>query len=367
MAMNITMEKILIEKARQNQTPINASFELLPLCNMDCKMCFVRLSHQEQEAIGPLRLAEEWLELARQMAQEGTLFLMLTGGEPLLYPEFRKLYVGLKQMGFVLTINTNGTLIDEGWGDFFAKYPPRRVNITLYGASEETYDKLCHYKGGYEKTIRGVRLLKERGIDVKLNGSLVAANHSEFEQMLQIAKELDCPINVDTYMYPATRERSSSYCKKARLEPKDAAIMLLKNLKNTMPLREFQEEVDNSIRAVEEADKEPIRQGMRCQAGKTSLAINWQGYMRPCVMLSEPSIDVFKVGFKKAWQMLMEETNQIQLCPYCPECRYRRICSICPASCLHESGSYDKVPEYVCEYTKETYKCMKEEWEKMHG
>ena len=68
------------------------------------------------------------------MQKAGTVFLLLTGGEPLLFPDFKTLYRRLRNLGMILTINTNGTLLDEAWADFFATYPPRRINITLYGA-----------------------------------------------------------------------------------------------------------------------------------------------------------------------------------------------------------------------------------------
>ena len=158
-----TLERMILERAKRARTPANGSIELLPLCNMNCDMCYVRLSRREMEAQGRLRAPEEWLEVGRQMKEAGVLFLLLTGGEPFLYPEFRKVYLGLRQMGMILTINTNGTLIDEDLAAFFGKYKPRRVNITLYGADDGAYERLCHYPGGYAKTLRGIRLLRGQG------------------------------------------------------------------------------------------------------------------------------------------------------------------------------------------------------------
>ena len=109
-----TMEKRMLRRASAAQRPINGSLELLPLCNMNCDMCYVRLSAGETEAKGGLRMADEWISLGRQMQKAGVLFLLLTGGEPLLFPDFQKLYVELRQMGMILTVNTNGTLLDEG-------------------------------------------------------------------------------------------------------------------------------------------------------------------------------------------------------------------------------------------------------------
>ena len=163
-----TVERMLLDQAKRTRAPANGSIELLPLCNMNCDMCYVRLSREEMEKLGRLRTADEWLEIGRQMKEAGVLFLLLTGGEPFLYPEFRRLYLELRRMGMIITINTNGTLIDEDLAEFLGKYKPRRVNITLYGTDEEAYANLCHYPGGYEKALRGIRLLRECGVDVKV-------------------------------------------------------------------------------------------------------------------------------------------------------------------------------------------------------
>ena len=113
-----TLEEMMIQKAKQQRIPITGSIELLPLCNMNCDMCYVRLSQKEMHKIGRLRTAEEWVKLAQQMEQAGVLFLLLTGGEPLMFPALKNFYRELQQMGFVLTLNTNATLIDEEWAEW---------------------------------------------------------------------------------------------------------------------------------------------------------------------------------------------------------------------------------------------------------
>ena len=84
-----TFERSLLQKARQKHIPVIGALELLPLCNMNCDMCYVRLSRSEMERQGRLRTVEEWVRLAEQMQKAGTVFLLLTGGEPLLFPDFK--------------------------------------------------------------------------------------------------------------------------------------------------------------------------------------------------------------------------------------------------------------------------------------
>src|SRR5699024_7109155 len=154
MDLDLTNEKRILSRAARRQNPVNGSMELLPLCNMNCEMCYIRLNKKEVEEQGGLHDVEEWIQLGNEMAEAGVLFLLLTGGEPLMFPGFQRLYQELKRLGMILTINTNGTLLDEDWADFFAAHKPRRINITLYGATDDAYEKLCHYPGGFSKTIQ---------------------------------------------------------------------------------------------------------------------------------------------------------------------------------------------------------------------
>ena len=364
-----TVERMLLDQAKRTRTPANGSIELLPLCNMNCDMCYVRLSREEMEAKGRLRTADEWLEIGRQMKDVGVLFLLLTGGEPFLYPDFRRLYLELRKMGMIITINTNGTLIDEDLAEFFGKYKPRRVNITLYGTDEETYDKLCHYPGGYEKTLRGIRLLREQGVDVKVGGSLARANQDDLDKLLDIGEELDIPVRVDTYMMPATRERDLPYNMQSRLNPEEAARARIHALKREMGPELFPQYVRQSVERADHSEPAEAKQGhMSCMAGQCSFTINWQGEMRPCVILTEPAISVFEVGFEAAWKYIVEETHKILLNEKCSTCHMRHLCRTCAASALLETGSYDGVPDYMCRYAGESLRILREEWEKIqHG
>ena len=200
-----TIEQQMFAMATEKKVPLYGVLELLPLCNLNCDMCYVRMSREEMEEVGRLRTMEEWTKTAEDMMKAGTLFVLLTGGEPLLYPHFRELYQKLRELGMIITINTNGTLIDEAWADFFADNKPRRINITLYGADDQAYGKLCHYPAGFQKTVNAIRMLRDREIDVKINGSITSKNEEDIKKILDIAKQYDAAVNLDTYMYQASR------------------------------------------------------------------------------------------------------------------------------------------------------------------
>ncbi len=361
MADASSIERALLNRAAMQRAPINGSIELLPLCNMNCDMCYVRLTRAEMEAQGRLRTAEEWLELGRQMQKQGVLFLLLTGGEPLLFPEFKQVYLGLRKMGMILTLNTNGTLIDEAWADFFAQYPPRRINITLYGASAVDYDRLCHYPEGFARVTRAAELLRERKVDVKIGVSMTPANVGGHAKIHDISEALGTPAHVDTYMMPAARERSLPFDKQNRLSPVEAAQARMYALRRGLGEEWFAHFAREKIAQIDHgAPREAVPGHMTCLAGSCSFTINWQGKMRPCVVMSAPEADVFEVSFAEAWRRIRAAVDEIATCATCTACRLKPLCRTCAAAALLETGSYDGVPNYLCQYAEESLRLLQE-------
>lgn len=346
------LEKQILQKAAAAQRPVNGTLELLPLCNMNCDMCYIRRDRSEVESGGGLRTAEEWIGLGEEMRKAGVLFLLLTGGEPLLFPDFQRLYLELKRMGMVLTINTNGTLLDKKWADFFGREKPRRINITLYGADERAYEELCHYPGGFERAMRGIRLLKERGVDVKINGSVTKENCKDIERIYQIGRELEIPVHMDTYMLPGIRERGLAIEQQSRLAPEAAAAAELETVKTELGEEQFPFYVQRKIAQIENGP-DIYPDGMTCMAGNCSFSVNWQGEMRPCVTIEEPSVSVFEIGFDAAWEKMSGGAKKFRLHTKCVKCRLRSVCKTCVASAWLETGKYDGLPEYLCSYAKE--------------
>ena len=360
-----TLERMYIKRAKETITPVNGSIELLPLCNMNCDMCYVRLSREEMESQGRMRTADEWLQIGKQMKKTGVLFLLLTGGEPFLHPEFREIYLGLREMGMIITINTNGTLIDKELAGFLGEYKPRRVNITLYGTDEKTYTELCHYPDGYRRAVQGISLLCANGVDVKIGGSLTKTNRNDLNRLLEIGEELNVPARIDTYMMPAVRERRLPYNQQSRLDPEAAANARVYALKREMGEEVFAQYVRQALEYVRHPKSGTERgRHMSCMAGRCSFTVNWQGEMRPCVVMSEPSVSVFKEGFESAWKYIVRETGKLLLNEKCSVCRMRHLCRTCAACAFLETGSYDGVPEYMCRYTEETLRLLRKDAEK---
>ena len=354
----------LYRKATSAGIPFSGTFELTPVCNMDCKMCYVRLSRQAQESIAPLAGAERWLKLAQEAKDAGMLYLLLTGGEPFLHPQIRQIMEGLHQMGFLISVNSNGTMINEAVIAWLKNCPPVRINISLYGASDETYAQLCGNPVGFTQTVNAIRLLKEAGISVKLNCSLTPYNAKDLPQMAAFAEQNDLILQVATYMFPPVRKDGALTGKNDRFSPEDAAYYMAYADYLTLGKERFLAQ-EGHLPELLEPEESCEGDGVRCRAGKCSFGITWQGNMTPCGMFPEENApNVFQRPFRDAWQEVKERVCNIHLPAQCASCNVKDICRACAAMVVTESGCFDKVPQYRCDMMracKAQWKRLKEE------
>lgn len=347
------IEERLVRKAGASHIPIGGTFELSPACNMRCEMCYARMDSAHIEEQGGLLRGKRWLAIAQELCDMGCMFLLLTGGEPLLYPDFREVYTGLQEMGFILTLNTNGTLIDEAWADFFAEHPPRRINITLYGTDEDMYESLCHYRAGYGRTIQGIRLLRERGIAVKMNVSLTEKNKAGFDGFYEQAQSLGIPVEVDSYMFPFCREQVEDE-RSVRLSPEECADYYMQAMYRQNP-KGFQSYLRDAGWILN-GGCIPGHDRMICRAGKSSFWINWRGALSPCFAMQEDAISLEEYGFAGAWELLGERIAQVHLSKDCSSCEWQRTCPACAGRACCETGSADGTPGYLCRFMEQIKK-----------
>ena len=143
--------KAVWEKAFVDAIPISGTFELTPRCNFRCRMCYVHLEPSEIPKYGKELTAREWIRIAKGAKEAGTTWLCITGGEPLMHPEFETIWRELSQMGFFITLQTNASMIDGKFEKLLEVFPPRQVKITLYGTNNDVYEQVCRIPGGFTK------------------------------------------------------------------------------------------------------------------------------------------------------------------------------------------------------------------------
>ena len=116
--------ELLFARADTQGIPLSGTFELTPRCNFNCKMCYIHRSEQDALALAGEKSAAQWLSLAEECCKQGTLLLLLTGGEPLVRKDFREIYTGCRKMGLMISINSNGSLIQDDMLEFFGGGSP---------------------------------------------------------------------------------------------------------------------------------------------------------------------------------------------------------------------------------------------------
>lgn len=200
---------------------------------------------------------------------------------------------------------------------------------------------------------------------MKISFSVAKAVRQSMGRVFSIGEELQVPVHIDPYMMPAVRERNRPFSEQARVLPEDAAAASLEALKLQFSREIYDQYVEQAAARVEDPAFPRGDGHMSCLAGNCSFTINWQGQMRPCVILSEPSVSVFEKGFTAAWKEIAAAAQKLKIPEKCTKCRYKPICKVCVAASFLETGSYDGIPEYLCRYSEEYYRLLKEE--QKHG
>lgn len=360
----------LWKTAGEKKIPLTGAFELLPICNLKCKMCYIRKSMDEVNESGGLLPAKFWLDIAKQAGDMGMLFPLLTGGEPFLRHDFQEIYAGIQEMGMQVSINSNGTMIDEAMARWLGKHVPTRINITLYGSSEKSYERLCGNGDAYNRVRKSVELLKKYRIPVKFNTSITPENINDMEDMINYAKSVQSPIQVATYMFPPLRRDNTMFGQNNRLSPEEAGYARVKAdwLQNDqewfkIQAARFERFVPITKSKLEEqSSTEP--KGMTCRAGRCSFWVDWQGNIGSCGMYLTSKVSLKENKFENAWKQVVEETNNIRFSSACTNCPNINLCHSCIAMVHNESGSINGIPEYLCKMNEATAKYYKEFAEK---
>lgn len=344
-------------KAMKDRAPIHGSFELTPRCNLNCKMCYIRMSEKEMCSAGREWTANQWIDFGKVCRDKGMLFLLLTGGEPFFRKDFKEIYTELNKMGFIITINSNGILITDEVVCWLKKCPPSKIRITLYGGSNETYSRLCGDSHGFDKVTAAIDRLLEAGIAVALNASFTPYNVCDIEAIYDFAKKRKLKVKPMVYMFPPIR-RFESENKVLRFTEEEAGQALFRTKMAEMDsgvLYWFIKRMQQGFRADEDdgcivAEEE----NMGCIAGKCSFWITWDGRMTPCGMMNQPVVNPKEKSFDECWDYIVKETDKIFLPKACTRCEHRNACTVCGALAVAEGhGDSTVKPEYLCGITDE--------------
>ena len=351
-AYNSFINKLFM-KADLGKIPLAGTFELTSRCTLDCKMCYIHKGICNKEVQSREKTTEWWLNLAEECKKRGTLNLLLTGGEPLVRSDFKEIYLKLREKGFLLSINTNATLIDDEYIEFFRVYPPQKMNITLYGCSERTYEELCGYGSAYEKVKHAIEGLKKNGVNIRLNYTVTPLNKDDLSKAREYAAALGVELKTVTYIFEPVRASGEAF----RLSPEEAARLDFENRLYSLTAERL-EEIANSEKKNEQRQKREFLtdecEGISCRAGLSSFWVTYDGKMTPCGMMTHPFVEI--KDFNGAWEYINKAREEIKMPRECKACEYRKNCDICAAVSLAETGDFSKVPEYACKKARAYWK-----------
>ena len=366
------VSKYLHMKGRKLGLPIGGTFELTPRCNFNCQMCYVHLTEEEQKKRGRELTTEEWLTIGKEAKDAGMVFLLLTGGEPALRPDFPELFHKLKEMGLMVSINSNGLLLEGKLLELFREDPPTRINISLYGTSNETYERQCGVPA-YDRVIRNIRALREAGIDVKVNMSVTPANRQDMQSVYETARELQIHTQATPYMFPPVRLHPDMCGQNFRMDAEEAGRLQAQydffrctREQFLLRIQALQDRVSPDAHSEEECG-DVVGEGVHCRAGITTFWIDWDGKMLPCGQMVEPAVDVLQLGFAEAWRQTKANVAEIRLPPECIKCDIKEICHACAAMCYCETGSFCGKPEYICQMKQSYINAMMQYWQTEYG
>ena len=330
----------LHRKVAGQRIPIAGSLELTFRCNLRCVHCYLAYAHQGIPGKQELTY-REFCHILDQVTDEGCLWLLLTGGEPLVRPDFLDIYTYAKRKGLLITIFTNGTLITPRIADYLADWRPFSVEISLYGRTQETYERITGVPGSYKRCMQGIDLLLERGIPLKLKTMLITLNKHELWDIKAYAESLGVDFRFDPLLNAGLD--GSPTPTQFRLPPEEVVSFDLADAKRLESWQEF-------CRRFVKPPQNP-EYLYTCGAGVNSFHISPYGQLSACMLAREPSYDLRQGTFRQGWYEFIKQVREQKRTQEtkCAHCELVYLCGQCPGWARLEHGDPEKPVEYLCQ------------------
>ncbi len=308
----------LLKRLHQEYVPYHVIWELTHHCNLDCVMCYNAPVTRPELALA------EGCSVLDQLAVAGALRLTLTGGEVLTSPHFFPLATYARQTGFALNIKTNATLLTPDTADRLAALEPLQVDVSLLAATSGTADRITQRRHSLERALRGISLLVERDVPVKLNSLLMEINLAESESLVSLARSLGLPHEQFVKISPDDQGTP-----KAAQHQLGREAMTRLNAMNLSSCGQGSSPTERT-----------------CQVGMGSCLISPDGIVYPCIELRIPLGDLRQQTFAEIWQN-SPHLQQLRLShtrPHLHTCATCELIEYCEGRCaglaFKESGDW---------------------------
>ncbi len=332
----------LHQRQAGERVPLQVSIEVTRRCPLECLHCYNNLPMDDMDAKRRELTKEEHFRVLDELVEMGCFWILYTGGEIFARKDFLEIYTYAKQKGFLITLFTNGTIINEQIADYLKEWPPFAIEITLYGRSRETYEALTAIPGSYDRCLRGIRLLKERGLPLKLKTVATSINKHEVMAMRRFAEdELGVEFKMDGQINPRLDCSQSPLA--VRLTPEELVALDMSNPK-------VAEEYSILAHKTLSPPLTQIDTVYSCGAGMNSFAINAYGELSLCISSQQDTFKLGQTGLRHIWEdsLLKVRAKKRARITKCLHCRIQTMCGMCPANGELENGDRESPVDFLC-------------------
>lgn len=320
--------------------PLGATFEITERCNLSCVHCFINQPAGSRAARARELSLAEVTAILDKMADAGCLTLLLTGGEVLVRADFAEIYRHAVQLGMLVTVFTNGTLLTARIADILAEWPPRVVEVSLYGRSSETYERVTGVPGSYARCRQGIDLLLDRGVRLSLKSVILRLNRPELPEMMAFAERLGVEFRYDGILWPRADGGQGPWA--YSLSPQEIAAMDQGDPDRRRTWQELQAKLGGGLSRSESV--------YHCGAGYHGYHVDAAGRMSLCMMARQPSYDLRQMSFQEAWERLGTLRQKVRLLDTaCRTCNVGIVCLQCAGWSQMVHGDNETPVAYVCE------------------
>ena len=362
----------LLGRAQAARVPLDGSIELTHRCNLRCVHCFLGDQGEIRKHRHDEMSTEEVETVLDELVEAGTLNLTITGGDPMMRKDFPHLYAYAVRAGLLVCVYCDGVLITERMADLFAALPPRMVEISLYGATEATYEGITQVKGSFRRCLAGIDRLHRRGIRFKLKSVVMTANRHEVAEMRAMAERLGVGYYIDAAIFPCLPGKDNAARPNRVSDPRPASIDVAPpSLAQPLELRLSPEaavatQLEDDRQAGELAGLYLRTRDYHddhlyvCGAGRTTFHIDPYGQLQPCTISRNIDHNVREKGFMSGWNGPVAAIRELKSRDHLPciSCDKRGICAGCPAMFAAETGELDVRSTYLCDTTHALHRAL---------
>lgn len=330
----------LKRRAAARGIPTAAVLAMTYRCNFRCGHCYALGGCSPEREMG----TDAWLALVDELVDAGCLFLLMTGGEALLHPGFEQVYRHAKRQGLLVSVFTNGAILEDRHFDLFRELPPRAVEMSLYGISSATFGAVTGTLHDPGRCLVAARRLKAQGTRLLLKTVVTKDNHSEFDAIREFADSLVVPFRYDVALMGAfDATRRPDLC---RLPVRDAVALEGRDPRRMRRWRRA-------------GARGPLVRGpgllYRCSAGRSMVYVGPDGALYPCVAAAHRRVEYRPGSFRVAWRSLFQGMSTLMARPdsKCIRCELAPYCDACAAFCQISEGDENQASPYLCELSAE--------------